>query len=234
MPTQLFLVGISVLFLVYAATSDGERTPSPSPPPPQPSKSAGSPPRSPPSAAPANCSDELVTFSKCLPYTSSSPNNTTDSPPLQCCNDVASAFASGAAVCFCYFIQKPGIFGFPLNSTRILSLTSLCPMRVHRTDANISLSSLCSSPVNPKVNFTQDSQESTADSDTPETADDSDTRAPADDSDIPASADNSHSNSNSSIIPSWRQFSTSGINSKSGWFVPHIVSVIGGVIHVFT
>ncbi|KAL3505951.1 hypothetical protein ACH5RR_031333 [Cinchona calisaya] len=81
-------------------------------------------------------------------------------------------------------------------------------MRVHGTDANFSLSSLCSSPGNPKVNFTQDSQESTADSDTTETADESDTPTPADDSDIPASVDNSHSNSNSnsSIIPSWRQF----------------------------
>ncbi|KAL3505954.1 hypothetical protein ACH5RR_031336 [Cinchona calisaya] len=45
MPTQLLLVGISVLFVTGASKSDGASTPSSSPPPPQPSKAAASLPR---------------------------------------------------------------------------------------------------------------------------------------------------------------------------------------------
>ncbi|KAL3507871.1 hypothetical protein ACH5RR_033253 [Cinchona calisaya] len=217
--------------------------PSPKPPPHPPQKAARSPPQSPPpiAAAPANCSDDLVSFSKCLPYTAYPPNNTSDSPSRQCCNVVDSAIATGDAVCFCYLIQKPDIFGFPLNTTRILSLISLCRMRHHGTTANFSLTSLCSSPVKPSPvnnlppptgNFTQDSQESTADSDIPAPAN-SYTSVPAD-SYTPAPPEGSHSVPRLPLIPSWKPFSSNGINSKSGWLLPLTTAVVYVDIHVLT
>ncbi|KAG8370232.1 hypothetical protein BUALT_Bualt14G0095600 [Buddleja alternifolia] len=80
----------------------------------------------------------------CLPYVADSPNNLTNSPPPQCCDDVSAAFSSGAAFCLCYFVRRPNIFGFPLNSTKLLSLTSVCPMNDRSSDANFSLETLCS------------------------------------------------------------------------------------------
>ncbi|KAK6130158.1 hypothetical protein DH2020_036074 [Rehmannia glutinosa] len=97
-----------------------------------------------PSAA---CSDKLVTFSTCLPYVAVSPNNLTDSPPPQCCDDVSAAFGDGSAICLCYFVLRPKILGFPLNSTRLLSLTSVCPVKDQNSKANFSLETLCSGSV---------------------------------------------------------------------------------------
>ncbi|KAK6130221.1 hypothetical protein DH2020_036031 [Rehmannia glutinosa] len=97
-----------------------------------------------PSAA---CSDKLVTFSTCLPYVAVSPNNLTDSPPPQCCDDVSAAFGDGSAICLCYFVLRPKILGFPLNSTRLLSLTSVCPVKDQTSEANFSLETLCSGSV---------------------------------------------------------------------------------------
>lgn len=134
MTTKLLIIAA----LILAATVAGAKSTS-SPP----VNGAASPPPPKPDAAPGNCSDELVEFSKCLPYISSAPNNTTGSPSRQCCQDVASAYISGSAVCFCYLVHKPGLLGFPLNTTRILSLSSLCPIRDHGTKANFSLKSLC-------------------------------------------------------------------------------------------
>lgn len=95
---------------------------------------------------PATCSDELVTFSPCLPYISAFPNNISEIPPPQCCDDVSITFASGSAVCLCYLVRRPGILGFPLNYTKLMSITSVCPEKRHGCKANFSLKFLCSGP----------------------------------------------------------------------------------------
>ncbi|KZV29875.1 hypothetical protein F511_15839 [Dorcoceras hygrometricum] len=98
----------------------------------------------PPPPHPSACSDELVTFTTCLPYVSVSPNNLTESPPPQCCDDISTAFSTGSAVCLCYFLLRPGILGFPLNSTKLMSLTSVCPLKERGSKVNFSLEALCS------------------------------------------------------------------------------------------
>ncbi|KAL7144760.1 hypothetical protein ABFS83_07G033800 [Erythranthe nasuta] len=90
------------------------------------------------------CSDELVAFSTCLPYVAVPPNNRTDSPPPQCCDQVSSAFRDGSAICLCYFVLRPKILGFPLDSTKILSLTSVCALDDRNSEANFSMETLCS------------------------------------------------------------------------------------------
>ncbi|KAL1543275.1 non-specific lipid transfer protein GPI-anchored 25-like [Salvia divinorum] len=102
---------------------------------------AGDSPMMLPSAA---CTDELVVFSSCLPFIGASPNNRTDIPPPECCDDVSDAFTNGSAICLCYFILEPDILGFPLNSSKLLSLTSLCARNDQNSTANFSLQTLCS------------------------------------------------------------------------------------------
>ncbi|KAL3648989.1 hypothetical protein CASFOL_005392 [Castilleja foliolosa] len=99
----------------------------------------------PPVVSPSmNCSDKLVAFSTCLPYVAVAPNNLSDSPPPQCCNEVSAAFSDGSAICLCYIVLRPAILGFPLNSTKVLSLTSVCPFKDLTAQANCSLRKLCS------------------------------------------------------------------------------------------
>ncbi|XP_057773725.1 non-specific lipid transfer protein GPI-anchored 25 [Salvia miltiorrhiza] len=90
------------------------------------------------------CTDELVVFSSCLPFIGASPNNRTDFPPQECCDDVSKAFTNGSAICFCYLILEPDILGFPLNSSKLLSLTSFCPRNDQNSTASFSLQTLCS------------------------------------------------------------------------------------------
>lgn len=93
------------------------------------------------------CADELVRFSPCLPYVSSPPNNRSDSAPPKCCDALLSSFESGGALCLCYLIQDPPMLGFPVNETRVLSLSSTCPLSNNGTStksADYSLESLCS------------------------------------------------------------------------------------------
>ncbi|KAL6522661.1 hypothetical protein OROHE_016508 [Orobanche hederae] len=92
------------------------------------------------------CSDKLVTFSACLPFVAVSPNNLTNSPPPQCCDILSAAFGDDSAICLCYLVLRPGILGFPLNSTNLLSLTSVCPLKDQTSRANFSLKALCSRP----------------------------------------------------------------------------------------
>ncbi|KAL2229929.1 UNVERIFIED_CONTAM: hypothetical protein Sindi_1587300 [Sesamum indicum] len=99
---------------------------------------------SPPTTGSAACSDELVTFSTCLPYVAVFPNNLTDSPSQLCCDDVAAVLGNGSSVCLCYFVVRPKILGFPLNSTKLLSLTSVCPLKDKSSKADFSLETLCS------------------------------------------------------------------------------------------
>lgn len=93
---------------------------------------------SPPPPPPSGCATELVAFSPCLPYVSLPPNNLTDTVMPECCNVVSSAFQSGDGDCLCYLLRQPLIFGFPLNETRVLSLSSVC-------NANGSVELICSS-----------------------------------------------------------------------------------------
>ncbi|XP_075086475.1 non-specific lipid transfer protein GPI-anchored 25 isoform X3 [Nicotiana tabacum] len=92
----------------------------------------------------SGCADELVAFSPCLPYISDSPNNISDSPPVQCCDNFAAAFDDNTAICLCYLVHNPQILGFPINSTKLISLTSVCPVKENEGEENLSLESLCS------------------------------------------------------------------------------------------
>ncbi|CAJ1926152.1 unnamed protein product [Sphenostylis stenocarpa] len=75
-------------------------------------------------AAGEGCREELISFSACLEYVSYPPNNLTESASERCCE----AFSWGVeSVCLCYVVRDPLILGFPLNTTRLLSLSSLCP-----------------------------------------------------------------------------------------------------------
>lgn len=91
------------------------------------------------------CSDEVIAFAPCLPYTSNPPNNQTKSPSSQCCDLFASAFDSGTANCLCYLLRDSHLLGFPLNRTRFLSLSSLCvPKDNSGSNRKQTLESLCS------------------------------------------------------------------------------------------
>ncbi|KAK4355580.1 hypothetical protein RND71_024551 [Anisodus tanguticus] len=92
------------------------------------------------------CVDELVAFSPCLPYISDTPNNISDTPPIQCCDNFAAAFDNNTAICLCYLVHNPQILGFPTNITMLMSLTSVCPVKEKQDVKNLSLESLCSGP----------------------------------------------------------------------------------------
>ncbi|OMO80788.1 hypothetical protein CCACVL1_12751 [Corchorus capsularis] len=96
----------------------------------------------PPPLQQPSCVEELVAFSPCLPYVSASPNNATDFVAPQCCGAFSSAFETGDGYCFCYIFRQPLIFGFPLNQSRVASLSSFCTVK-----NGTSLDSLCSSGV---------------------------------------------------------------------------------------
>ncbi|XP_060182046.1 non-specific lipid transfer protein GPI-anchored 25 [Lycium barbarum] len=99
-----------------------------------------------PSSSSTGCADELVAFSPCLPYISESPNNISDTPPIQCCDNFAKAFDDNTAICLCYLVHNPQILGFPINIPKLLSLTSVCPVKEKQGQEKFSLDSLCSGP----------------------------------------------------------------------------------------
>ncbi|GLT99612.1 hypothetical protein SLE2022_170410 [Rubroshorea leprosula] len=82
-----------------------------------------------PSPPHPDCVAELVAFSPCLPYVSASPNNFMATVPLQCCDAISSAFNSTGDYCFFFLLRQPVIFGFPLNVSRVLSLSPVCSVR---------------------------------------------------------------------------------------------------------
>ncbi|XP_019071279.2 non-specific lipid transfer protein GPI-anchored 25 isoform X1 [Solanum lycopersicum] len=90
------------------------------------------------------CADELVAFSPCLPYISDPPNNISDSPPFQCCDNFSEAFVDNTAICLCYLVRNPQLLGFPISSMKLLSLNSVCPVEDKEGAENLSLESLCS------------------------------------------------------------------------------------------
>ncbi|KAK9725510.1 hypothetical protein RND81_05G149300 [Saponaria officinalis] len=106
--------------------------------------------------ATAACTTEVVSFSACLPYTAMPPNNLTSSASSDCCDSFSGILASNVS-CFCTLIGEPSVFGFPLNFTRILSLSSVCPLAPELKNLtifrNYTLQSFCSekSPLPPNA-----------------------------------------------------------------------------------
>nr|KYP52727.1 hypothetical protein KK1_025472 [Cajanus cajan] len=99
-------------------------------------------------AAREGCTEELTSFSPCLAYVSYPPNNLTESASEKCCE----AFSSAAdSACLCYLLREPMILGFPLNSSRLLSLSWLCPSP---NTTSTTFPSLCSAsaPALPPLN----------------------------------------------------------------------------------
>ncbi|XP_077247749.1 bifunctional inhibitor/lipid-transfer protein/seed storage 2S albumin superfamily protein [Tasmannia lanceolata] len=84
---------------------------------------------------PVYCGGELLALSPCLPYVSLAPNNVPLTVSSLCCKPIAA----GHPACLCYIFRRPSILGFPLNTTRLLSLISLCP----NATSPSSLQSLC-------------------------------------------------------------------------------------------
>ncbi|XP_076932666.1 uncharacterized protein LOC143598304 [Bidens hawaiensis] len=100
------------------------------------------------------CADSVISFSPCLPYISAPPNDLADEPSPQCCDIFNGAFDSDDAECLCYLVPQNSLLGFPLNVTKLLSLSTLCSLN-NTTDTatnNSSLQSLCSdSPTLPPM-----------------------------------------------------------------------------------
>lgn len=92
----------------------------------------------------SDCAGQIVRFSTCLPYVSSYPNNLSSTASSSCCDSISSAFGSGDGFCFCYILRQPLVLGFPVNSSRILSLTSVCgPVNPSSAANATSLKSIC-------------------------------------------------------------------------------------------
>ncbi|CAL9061020.1 unnamed protein product, partial [Musa banksii] len=84
--------------------------------------------RSPP--APIGCVEELVAASACLPHVAALPEEARapPAPSAACCKAVLAAVlgADGGPACLCHLIRRPGLFGFPVNASRIAALFSSC------------------------------------------------------------------------------------------------------------
>ncbi|GAB4851058.1 hypothetical protein Ancab_030356 [Ancistrocladus abbreviatus] len=87
------------------------------------------------------CADKVVSFSPCLSYVSAPPNNSSSSPTSTCCRAYCSISDSSQASCLCYLLREPSMLSFPLDISRLLSLSSIC-QRKNRT--NGSLDQICS------------------------------------------------------------------------------------------
>ncbi|KAF5736882.1 non-specific lipid-transfer protein-like protein [Tripterygium wilfordii] len=105
----------------------------------------------PPPPGQEGCSNELISFSPCLPYVSAPPNNFTSTAPSKCCDAFASATDAGAENCLCYLLKQPMVLGFPLNESRVLSLPLVCSLRNASLATTESLDSLCSSAALPPL-----------------------------------------------------------------------------------
>ncbi|KAL9669657.1 hypothetical protein QQ045_007204 [Rhodiola kirilowii] len=104
------------------------------------------------SSLPDDCTGEIVRFSNCLPYVASYPNNLSSSASSSCCDSFSSAFTAGDGVCFCYLLRQPLVLGFAVNTTRILSLSSVCASENASSVTNTSLGTLCAgSPALPPL-----------------------------------------------------------------------------------
>ncbi|KAL8237358.1 hypothetical protein R6Q59_018439 [Mikania micrantha] len=123
--------------VLTSPASTGQETPAPSSP------------------VPGGCADSVISFSPCLPYISSPPNDLSDEPSSQCCDIFNAAFDSDEAECLCYLVRQNTLLGFPLNVTRLMSLSDICSIKndsqANDTTTN-SLESICSgSPTLPPL-----------------------------------------------------------------------------------
>ncbi|KAL8481701.1 hypothetical protein ACS0TY_028009 [Phlomoides rotata] len=96
------------------------------------------------SSAMLTCSDKLATFSSCLPFIAVFHHNLTDFPAPLCGDEFSAAFGGGSAVCLCDAALQRKIIEFPINSTKLVSLASVCPLKNQSSKAEISLETLCS------------------------------------------------------------------------------------------
>ncbi|CAA7045338.1 unnamed protein product [Microthlaspi erraticum] len=101
----------------------------------------------PSSPPPLTCTEELVMFSPCLPYVSAPPNNMSETPNPLCCSVFSTSVNSSSGICLCYLLRQPLILGFPLDRSRLLSLSQIC--NDHSSDE--SLESLCSLSESPEL-----------------------------------------------------------------------------------
>ncbi|KAL5782652.1 hypothetical protein ACOSP7_007681 [Xanthoceras sorbifolium] len=106
---------------------------------------------------PPGCVNELVAFSPCLSYVSAPPNNVTETAASQCCGAVSSVLDSGDGNCLCYLLRQPLIFSFPLNQTRVASLSLVC--NTSRSLESICFSALPPSTTDPEISKPSDSTE---------------------------------------------------------------------------
>ncbi|XP_010532563.1 PREDICTED: uncharacterized protein LOC104808560 [Tarenaya hassleriana] len=101
----------------------------------------------PPPPPSLSCTDELVLFSPCLPFVAAPPNNLTETASFQCCSIFAASIDTGGGNCLCYLLREPMILGFPLDRSRVLSLSQIC----NDGSSDESLESLCSSSESPEL-----------------------------------------------------------------------------------
>ncbi|KAG2315139.1 hypothetical protein Bca52824_018261 [Brassica carinata] len=104
----------------------------------------------PPSSSPPamTCSEELVMFSPCIPYVSAPPNNVSEAPDPLCCSVFSTSVHSTAGNCLCYLLRQPMILGFPLDRSRLLSLSQIC---TEFKSSDESFESLCSPSESPEL-----------------------------------------------------------------------------------
>ncbi|CAF2096733.1 BnaA05g35420D [Brassica napus] len=100
-----------------------------------------------PSPLALTCTEELVMFSPCLPYVSAPPNNISDAPDPLCCSAFSTSVHSGAGNCLCYLLRQPMILGFPLDRSRLLSLSQICS----DLSSDESFESICSPSESPEL-----------------------------------------------------------------------------------
>ncbi|KAK7405931.1 hypothetical protein VNO78_07543 [Psophocarpus tetragonolobus] len=103
------------------------------------------------SVAAEGCTEQLISFSACLPYVAYPPNNLTESASDKCCDGFSS---DRDWACLCYLLHDPLILGFPLNTTRLLSLSSICSVSTSFPFlCSSSSSDQSSSPLPPLINI---------------------------------------------------------------------------------
>ncbi|CAN7084526.1 unnamed protein product [Brassica oleracea var. botrytis] len=100
-----------------------------------------------PSPPALTCTEELVMFSPCLPYVSAPPNNMSDRPDPLCCSAFSTSAHSGAGNYLCYLLRQPMILGFPLDRSRLLSLSQICS----DLSSDESFESICSPSESPEL-----------------------------------------------------------------------------------
>ncbi|KAJ0255222.1 Non-specific lipid transfer protein GPI-anchored 25 [Hirschfeldia incana] len=127
--SNTIVLTLIILAITFSSSSAANETQAPSPPPA------------------LTCTEELVMFSPCLPYVAAPPNNMSDTPDHICCSVFSTSVHSAAGNCLCYLLRQPMILGFPLDRSRLLSLSQICTDR----SSDESFESLCSPSESPEL-----------------------------------------------------------------------------------